>query len=125
MTSEPTCEEYVEAEFDICKTLLHDVILLEVRVFVMKYQAGKRKKEKEETNKLESEIDRLQNSQDEEDMEWVNNMKKELQDIKDAREMMSARKYLAKNLLEGERPMRFFCSTNKKMKNRSQLRKYM
>ena len=62
MNSEPTQEEYAEAEFDISNTLLHDVILLEVRVFVMKFQANKRRMEKEKTNLLESEIDKLQNS---------------------------------------------------------------
>ena len=82
MTSEPTPKEYADAEFDISNTILHNVILLEVRAFVMKYQAIKRRKEKEETSKLESEIDRLQNSQDEEDIEQVRKMKKELQDIK-------------------------------------------
>ena len=42
--SEPTQEEYAEAEFDISKTLLHDVVLMEVRSYVMKYQANKRRK---------------------------------------------------------------------------------
>ena len=99
MTSEPTHEEYADAEFDISNTLLHDVILLEVRAFVMKYKATKKRKEKERTNNLESEIDELQNSQAEEDIERVNNMKKELQDIEDEREMISARRYFAKNQL--------------------------
>ena len=120
MNSEPTREEYAGAEYDISNTLLHDVILLEVRAFVMKYQANKRRKEKEKTDNLESEIDRLQNSQDEDDIERVNNMKKELQDIEDEREMTSTRKYFAKNQLEGERPTRFFCSMNRKMKARAQ-----
>ena len=110
MNSEPTREEYADAEYDISNTLLHDVILLEVREFVMKYRANKRRKEKEKTDNLESEIDRLQNSQDEDDIVRVNNMKKELQDIEVEREMMSARKFFAKNQLEGERPTRFFCS---------------
>ena len=47
MTSELTCEEYSDAEFDISNSLLHDVILLEVRSFVMRYKAIKRRKEKE------------------------------------------------------------------------------
>ena len=80
-----------EAKFYISKTLLHDVILLEVRAFMMKYQANKRRMEKEKTDLLESEIDKLQNSQEEEDIEQVNNMKKELQDIEDERDMMNAR----------------------------------
>ena len=94
--------------------------MLEFRAFVIKYKATKKKKEKERTNNLESEIDKLQNSQAEEDIEWVNNMKKELQDIEDEREMISKRRYFGKNQLEGERPMRFFCSMNKKMKSMAQ-----
>ena len=97
MNSEPTREEYADAEFDISNTLLHDVILLEVRAFVMKYQVNKRRKEKERTDSLESEIDKLQNSQVEEDIEHVNNMKKELQDIEDEREMTSARNWKARD----------------------------
>ena len=69
INSEPTREEYAEAEFDISKTPLHDVILLEVRAFVIMYQANKRRIEKEKTNLLESKIDKLQNSQEEEDIE--------------------------------------------------------
>ena len=56
MNSEPTREEYAGAEFDISNTL-HNVILLEVRAFVMKFQANKQRMEKEKTNKLE--IDKL------------------------------------------------------------------
>ena len=33
---------------------------------------------------------------------------------------MNARRYLAKNQLEGERPTKFFCSMNKKMKAKTQ-----
>ena len=47
-------------------------------------------------------------------------MKKELQEVEDERDMMNARKYLAKNQLEGERPTKFFCTMNCKMKNRAQ-----
>ena len=97
MNSEPTREEYAEAEFNISKTLLHDVVLMELRAYVMKYQANKRRKEKEKTSLLESEIDKLQNSQEEKDIECVNNMKKELQEVEDERDMMNARKYLEKN----------------------------
>ena len=92
MNSETTWEEYAEAEFDISKTLLHDVILLEVRPFMRKYQANKKRMEKEKTDLLENKIDKLQNSQEEEDIERVNNMKKELQEIEDERDMTNARR---------------------------------
>ena len=86
----------------------------------MKFQTNKRRKENEKTNILESEINRLQNSQAKKDIERVNNMKKELQDIVDEGELTSARKYLAKNQLERERLTRCFCSMNRKMKSRAQ-----
>ena len=62
MNSEPTSKEYADAEYDRSNTLLHDVILLEVRAFLMKFQANKRRKEKKETDNLESEIYRLKKS---------------------------------------------------------------
>ena len=52
--------------------------------------------------KLESDIDSLQNSMDEKDIERVNIMKEELQGVEDQKDMMSARKYLAKKQVEGE-----------------------
>ena len=120
MISEPTCEQYADANFDISNSFIHDVILLEVRAFVMKYEASKKRKEKERMSNLESEIYMLQNSQAEEDIKRVNNMKEELQNIEDKREWISARRYFVKNQLEGERPTRFFCSRNKKMKSKAQ-----
>ena len=86
----------------------------------MKYEAAKKRKEKEKTSNLESEIDKLQNSQVEEDIKRVNDMKEELQNIEYERELESERRYFAKNNLEGERPTRIFCSMNKKMKSRAQ-----
>ena len=68
MTSELTTEQYADANFYISNSLLHDVILLEVRAFVMKFEAAKKRKAKERTSNLESEIDKLQNSQKEEDI---------------------------------------------------------
>ena len=46
MTSEPTNEQYASAKFYIGFSLLHDVILLEVRAFVMKYEAMKKRRSK-------------------------------------------------------------------------------
>ena len=68
MTSEPTNVQYADASFDISNSLLHDVILLEVRPFVMKFEAAKKRKANERTSNLESEIDKLQDSQEEEDI---------------------------------------------------------
>ena len=49
-------------------------------------------------------------------------MKKELQEVENERDMMSARKYLAKNNLEGKRPTKFFCTMNHKMKSKAQFK---
>ena len=65
MTSEPSNEQYADVSFDISNSLLHDVILLEVRAFVIKFEAMKKRKAMEKMSGLESEIDKLQNSQEE------------------------------------------------------------
>ena len=70
--------------------------------------------------KLENEIDSIQNSIDKDDVERVNMLKEELQELEDQKDMMNARRYLAKNQLEGERPTKFFCSMNRKIKSRAQ-----
>ena len=78
MTIEPTNEQYASVSFNIGCSLLHDVILLEVRAYVMKYKAMKKRKAKEKINNLESEINKLQNSSDEEDRKRVESLKEEL-----------------------------------------------
>ena len=50
----------------------------------------------------------------------MESLKEELQHTEDEREIESAQRYFAKNKLEGERPTRFFCSINKKMKSKAQ-----
>ena len=70
--------------------------------------------------KIESEIDSIQNSTDEKDVERMNMLKEELQELEDRKDMLNAKRYLAKNQLEGETPTKFFCSMNKKMKNKAQ-----
>ena len=43
--------------------------------------------------------------------------------MEDERDLENARSYFAKNNLEGERPTKFFCSMNKKLKNKAQFKK--
>ena len=50
----------------------------------------------------------------------MNILKEELRELEDQKDINNARKYLAKNQLEGERPTKFFCSMNKKMKSKAQ-----
>ena len=40
---EPTNDQYTSAEFYISYSLLHNIVLMEVRSFVMKYKAKKRR----------------------------------------------------------------------------------
>ena len=68
LNSDFPCEQYADTIFDINNSLLHDVILLEFRAFVIKFEAARKRKAKEKTSNLESEIDKLQNSQAEEDI---------------------------------------------------------
>ena len=42
--------------------------------------------------------------------------------MEDAREVKNARRYFAKNNLEGERPTKFFCSLSKKLKSKAQFK---
>ena len=62
----------------------------------------------------ESEIDKIQNSVDEDDRMRLDNLKEELQKLDDEHDLENARRYFAKNNLEGERPTKFCCSMNKK-----------
>ena len=97
MTSELTNEQYDSTKFDIGFSLLQDVILLEVRAFIMKYKAMKRRNTKEKISNLESEIDKLQNSPNEEDRALVENLKEDLQQVEDEWQIENARRYFAKN----------------------------
>ena len=65
-------------------------------------------KEKEKVDSLESAIDRLQNSSDENYRKRVDNWKEEIQIVEDEQELEGARRYFPKCNLEGERPMRIF-----------------
>ena len=78
--------------------------------------------DKEKISKLESELDRLQNSNKEEDIKRVEFLKEEVQNIKDEHELLSARRYFAKRNLESEKPTKFFCSMNKKTKSKPQFK---
>ena len=47
-------------------------------------------------------------------------LKEELQEMENKKDMLNANRYLAKCQLEGERPTKFFCNMNKKMKAKAQ-----
>ena len=116
----PSNEHYCNATFDINYTLLHDVTLMKARSYTMKYKALRRKKQNEDKDRLEIEIDKIQNSSSEEEIVKLEVLKEELQDLEDEKEKENARRYFAKNNLEGERPTKFFSSMNKKIKDKAQ-----
>ena len=71
----PSNEQYCNAPFDINYTLLHDVTLMEARSFTMKYEALRRKRKNEEKNKLENEIDKIQNTSEEEEIKRLETLR--------------------------------------------------
>ena len=83
---------------------MHDVLLMEACSFVMKYEAAKNRKTNGKKYEIESEIDKIQNSQEAKDIEKVEILKDELQKLEDEREVENAKRYFAKNNLKGERP---------------------
>ena len=63
---------------------------------------------------IQSEIHKIQNFANEKDRTRLDDLKEELQRIDDEHDLENARRYFAKNNLEGERPIKLFCSMNKK-----------
>ena len=57
------------ATYDISYILLHDDLLMEAHSFVMKYEAAKNRKTNGKKHEIESEIDKIQNSQEAKDTE--------------------------------------------------------
>ena len=95
----------------ISHTLLHDVILLEVRAYSLKYSANMKRKMLKRTEELNDLIEQKMNSDVMEDMDMVEVLKQEVQDIEDERDMAADRKYFTKMQLEGEKPTKFFSAT--------------
>ena len=109
----------------ISHTLLHDIILLEVRAYSLKYAANMKRKMLKRMEELNDLIEQKINSDMTEDMDMVEVLKQEVQDIEDERDMAAARKYFTKMHLEGEKPTKFFCNINKKGSQRRSLRSCM
>ena len=105
MTQELSCEQFGSAKYDISYILLHDVLLMESRSFVMKYQATKNRKNNGRKCEIESEIDKIQNSPEDKYIEIVEILKNEHQKLEDKREVENAK---------------FFCSFSEKLKSKAQ-----
>ena len=73
---DPSTEQYCDAKSYISNTLLHDVILMEVRSMTLRSEARKKRMQCERKVKLESRIDEIQNSYLEEDVLELKELKK-------------------------------------------------
>ena len=97
-------EQYCNAPYDINYSLLHDVVLMEVQSYTMIYEAIKRRKKNDKKDRLENEIDKIQNTANDEEIKKLEELRKR----EDKRDTENARRYFAKNNLEGGRPIKFF-----------------
>ena len=69
----------------------------------MRYEAIKRRQKNEENDRPYNQIDKIQNTANEEEIKKLEVLKEELQELEDERDTLNARRYFAKNNLEGER----------------------
>ena len=99
ITNYPPDNEISLATPEISYILLHDVILMNVRAYAMKYQAKLKREAIERSEKINEAIEELANSDDPEDITKVNLLKEEAQEIEDERETTAV-----KMQLEGEKP---------------------
>ena len=99
MTQDISCDTFGSAKYDISYILLHDVLLMEARSFVMKYEAARNRKINGKKIEIESEIDRIQKSLDDKDVERLEVLKEEHQALEDERENEKTMRYFAKNHL--------------------------
>ena len=104
----------------ISNSLLHDVILLEARSYSMRFSAKLKRDLLRKTGELNDMIERKIDSDGLEDIEIVRNLKEEVQNIEDERDLAAARKYFAKVQLEGEKPTKFFFYLNQKRMEKAQ-----
>ena len=114
-----------KADFSISHTLLHDVILMEVRAYAMLFAANKKREEQRIKKAMEEKVDKIQNSLEEDDIEELEILKKCISDIENKEDKSAAIKLMANYNLEGKKPTRFFCKLNKKMKSVAQWRKVL
>ena len=116
----PPSQEQTLPPFLISNSLLHDVLLLESRSYTLKYAANQKRKLLKKTEELNMKIDEKAGSIKPEDIEMVNFLKLEVQNIEDEKDMSAARKSFVRMQLEGEKPSKYFCSMNKKFREKAQ-----
>ena len=77
----PTVEQCTMDDFDINYMLLHDVILMDVQAYTIKFVEKKKQEEQKTKRKLEEKIDKIQDTTDEDDIEELETLKQCLNDI--------------------------------------------
>ena len=102
ITNYPPDHEISLATPEIPYTPLHDLVLMNARMYAMKYQAKLRREALEKSEKVNEEIKKLVDSDDPEDIVKVNLLKYKAQEIEDERDTAAARKYFAKMQLDGK-----------------------
>ena len=83
ITNYPPDHEISLATPEISYILLHDVLLMNVRAYAMKYQAKLKREALERSEKINEAIEALVDSDDPDDILKVNLLKEEAQEIKD------------------------------------------
>ena len=78
-----TAEQCATAEFNISNTVLHDVILMDVHAYTMKFVAEIKRKRQHERNTLEARIDQIQNSEDPNVECELNELKEKVENMND------------------------------------------
>ena len=96
----PSAEQCTTAEFDMSYTLLHDVILMEVRAYTMKFVAEQKREEQQMKRTLEERIDKIQNSVGIDDSDEMEELKQCVEDINNKEDEEAARKLLQGTVLK-------------------------
>ena len=105
---DPKDEDYPQARWNISPMLLHDVILMEVRSYTMKYKAFKKREKELLMIGLRAQINELQDSNELMDTEKLEVLKRCLQDVIDNDNKEAAVQIIVIYHLEEEKLIRFF-----------------
>ena len=90
---------------------------MEARNYTMKYKAYKKREREMLANGLKAQINEIQDSNEEEDVNKLEMLIKCLQDPIDHEDTKAAIQMLAKYHLQGEKPTKFFSSMIKRKKD--------
>ena len=101
--------------FTISDKLFFETLLLEIRRKTISYSTFKKKTSLEKERNLEKEINELeQNLTDNSDIQYLENLKIQLQEIRDSRIQGIAMRTRARWISEGEKTSKYFCNLEKR-----------